>query len=212
MGIFRGRVTAHALNQEADVNLKIICVYCASSPRAPASYLDAAGELGRTLAREGLTLLYGGGAVGVMGAVANGALALGGRVVGVRPTFISALEDAHPDASEMIFTETMHQRKQLLVDRADAFVALPVAIGTLDELIETITWKRLGLHNKPICILNVDGFFDPLLRQFERLVEQELVAERFLSMFGSSPDADGVMAYLRGYVPTAAEPVMWETP
>lgn len=194
------------------MKLDTICVYCASSPRTPTPYLDAAGELGRTIAGDGMTLLYGGGAVGMMGAVADGALSRGGRVVGVRPTFISTLEDAHPDANEMIFTETMHQRKQLLVDRADAFVALPGAIGTLDELIETITWKRLGLHNKPICILNVDGFFDPLLRQFERLVEQELVAEKFLSMFGSRPDANGVMAYLRGYLPTTAEPVMWETP
>ncbi len=205
-------MTVPLLNQESIVNIETVCVYCASSPRTPAPYRDAAGELGRTLASQGLTLLYGGGAVGVMGAVADGALALGGRVIGVRPAFMSRLEDAHPHATEMIVTETMHQRKQILCDRADAFVALPGAIGTLDELVEIMAWKRLGLHNKPICILNVDGFFDPLLRQFERLVEKELVAERFLSLYGASPNVAGVMDYLRSHVPSAAEPVMWETP
>jgi uncharacterized protein (TIGR00730 family) len=146
-----------------------------------------------------------------MGALADAALAAAGRVVGVRPEFMSQLEDAHPAVTEMIFTQTMHQRKQLLCKRADAFVALPGAIGTLDELIEAITWKRLGLHGKPICILNVGGFFDPLLQQFQRLVEQDLVAERFLSLFSTAPDAAGVVAYLRNHVPDTPEPVMWES-
>ena len=192
------------------VKLETVCVYCGSSDRAGRAYLDAAGDLGRTLAQRSLTILCGGGAVGLMGALTDAALEAGGRVIGVRPAFMSELESPHPEATEMIWTQTMHERKQLLYDRADAFVALPGAIGTLDELIETITFKRLGLHSKPICILNVNGFFDPLLRQFERLVEQDLVARRFLSLFGCSPDASGVVAYLHNHAPTVAEPVMWE--
>ena len=185
-------------------------VYCASSDRVGRAYLEAATDLGRTLAQAGLTVLCGGGALGLMRALADAALAAGGRVVGVRPRFISELEPPHPGATEMIWTQTMHERKQVVCDRADAFVALPGAIGTLDELIETITWKRLGLHSKPICILNVDGFFDPLLQQFERLVEQDLVARRFLSLFECSPDVAGVMACLRNHAPTVAGPVTWE--
>jgi len=192
------------------VNLEAICVYCASSHRAPRAYLDAAADLGRALARSGLTVLCGGGAGGLMGALTDAALAAGGRVIGVRPAFMSELESPHPRATEMIFTETMHQRKQLLYDRADAFVALPGAIGTLDEIIETITWKRLGLHNKPICLLNVQGFFDPLLAQFERLVRQDLVAEPFLSLYAHSPDVPGVMAHLQNHTPVTAGPIMWE--
>ena len=194
------------------MNLETVCVYCASSPRAPRAYLDAATELGEAIAADGLTLLYGGGALGVMGAVANGALSAGGRVVGVRPAFISKFEDAHPIATEMIVTETMHQRKQILHNRADAFVVLPGAIGTLDELVETVTWKRLGLHNKPICILNLDGFFDPLLQQFRHLVEQDLVPEGFLALFECAGTVSEVMDYLRRHVPAVAQAVAWEAP
>lgn len=192
------------------VKLDTVCVYCGSSDRAGQMYLDAAGDLGQTLAQMGLTILCGGGAVGLMGALTDAALGAGGRVIGVRPAFMSDLEPPHAGATEMIWTQTMHQRKQLLYDRADAFVALPGAIGTLDELIETITFKRLGLHSKPICMLNVNGFFDPLLQQFERLVEQDLVARRFLSLFGCSLDVSGVVAHLQNHAPAVAEPVMWE--
>jgi uncharacterized protein (TIGR00730 family) len=109
----------------------------------------------------------------------------------------------------MIVTRTMHERKQVFHDRCEAFVALPGAIGTLDELIETITWKRLGLHNRPICILNLDGFFDPLLQQLRRLVDQDLVAERFLSLFACAADVTGVMDYVGNHAPLPAAPVMW---
>jgi uncharacterized protein (TIGR00730 family) len=189
--------------------LKTVCVYCASSERTPERYLDSARYLGAALADGGLTTLYGGGAVGMMGALADAALAAGGRVVGVRPEFISELERPHPGASEMIFTDTMHQRKQIFLERADAFVALPGAIGTLDELIETITWRRLGLHNRAICALNVHGFFDPLKQQFGRMVTEGLVAEEFLTLTAFLPDAAAVMDHLRSYTPAPAAPVMW---
>jgi uncharacterized protein (TIGR00730 family) len=189
--------------------LDTVCVYSASSPRAPEAFLAAASALGSALGEAGLTTLYGGGAVGLMGALADAALAAGGRVVGARPDFISELESAHPDVHEMIITRTMHERKQVFLERSDAFVALPGAIGTLDELIETVTWRRLGLHNRPICALDVDGFFDPLRSQFERMVELELVADEFLELTAFLPDAAGVMEYLRSYSPLPAAPIMW---
>ena len=130
-------------------------------------------------------------------------------MIGVRPSFISGIENDHRGVSEMIVTRTMHERKQVFHDRCEAFVALPGAIGTLDELIETITWKRLGLHNRPICILNLDGFFDPLLQQLRRLVDQDLVAERFLSLFAWATDVAGVMDYIGNHAPLPAAPVMW---
>jgi uncharacterized protein (TIGR00730 family) len=193
-------------------DLETVCVYCASSPRTKAAFTNVAGELGAALAAAGLTLLYGGGAVGMMGALADAALASGGRVVGVRPEFISRFESAHAGVAEMIFVETMHQRKAILLERGDAFVALPGAIGTIDELVETITWKRLGLHDKPICVVNPDGFFDPLLNQFRRLVDEQLIAEEFLSIFAETHDAAGTMAYLQSYAPETATPVMWRDP
>ena len=186
-----------------------VCVFCASSPRAPERFVEAAREMGSALAGAGLTTLYGGGAVGVMGALADAALAAGGRVVGVRPDFISELEDPHQGVQEMIITRTMHERKQIFLERADAFVALPGAIGTLDELIETVTWRRLGLHNHPICVLNVDGFFDPLRDQLRRMVELDLVAEEFLTLIAFVPDAAGVMGHLQSHTPAPAAPVLW---
>lgn len=189
---------------------KTIGVYCASSPHVPPQYLQAASQLGTALARAGVTIYYGGGAAGLMGALADAALAAGAQVIGVRPKFISGIENDHRGVSEMIVTQTMHERKQVFHDRCEAFVALPGAIGTLDELIETIAWKRLGLHSRPICILNVDGFFDPLLQQLRRLVDQELVAERFLSLFAWATDVTGVMDYIGNHAPSAATPVMWD--
>ena len=194
----------------ATEQVRTVCVYCASSPRTAPEYLAIARELGTTVAQAGMTVLYGGGAVGMMGAVADAALAAGGQVVGVRPTFISRFEAPHPGVAEMIFTETMHERKQILVDRADAFVTLPGAIGTLDELVETITWKRLGLHGKPICILSTDGLFDPLLELFRRMVDRQLVAEQFLSLFTRTTSVAETMDVLRQHTSSRPTPVIWD--
>lgn len=189
--------------------IREVCVYCASSEFTPERYLRCARELGAAIAEAGATTLYGGGSVGMMGALADAALEAGGALVGVRPSFISELETPHPGASEMIHTETMHQRKQIFVDRADAFIALPGAIGTLDELIETITWRRLGLHNRAIVAVDVDGFFQPLRRQFERMVTDRLVAAPFMNLAAFVPDASSAMEYVRNYTAEPARPLLW---
>ncbi len=191
------------------VRVRAVCVYCASSVRAPARFVDAARRLGTALADAGLTTVYGGGAVGLMGALADAALAGGGRVVGVRPEFISQLEEPHPGVDEMIYTQTMHERKQIFLERSDAFVALPGAIGTLDEVVEMITWRRLGLHNHPICVLNADGFFDPLAELFRRMVEYGLVASEFRGLAAFVPDVPAVMDHLRTFVPSPPAPILW---
>jgi len=191
-------------------DVRTVCVYCASSPGAPDRYLSLAAMLGEAIARRGWTLLYGGGAAGLMGALADAALAAGGEVVGVRPAFISRIEAPHSRVADMCFTETMHERKAIFFERADAFVALPGAIGTLDELVETITWKRLGLLAQPICIVNADGFFDPLVAQLERFVDASLVARPFLDLFQVAPDIPETMALLARHRPRAAAPILWD--
>jgi len=192
------------------VKLENVCVYCASSPRTNGRYLQAASQLGAELARSGLTVYYGGGAVGMMGALADAALAAGGKVIGVRPAFITGIEDDHRGVTEMIVTRTLHERKSILIERGHAFVALPGAIGTLDELVETITLKRLGIHSRPICILNLDGLFDPLLKQFQRMVEDQLVPPALLSLFECAADVPGVMRCLGNHhAATEPAPLLW---
>src|SRR3989442_4553335 len=140
-----------------------VCVYCASSRQSDAAYFEAAASLGRSLAECGVTIVYGGGAVGSMGALADAALAAGGKVVGVLPRFMYDLEWGHPRLTELRLVGDLHERQRLMIEEVDAIVALPGGSGTLEELMEAITWKRLGLHGHPIVLVNVRGFFDPLI-------------------------------------------------
>jgi uncharacterized protein (TIGR00730 family) len=149
--------------------MRSICVFCGASPGHNFVYRDAAAKFGKLVAEQGLELVWGGGHVGLMGVVADAAVAAGGKVWGVIPRFMVASElaypadQAHPGATEIILVDDMHTRKATMAARADAFVALPGGFGTLDELFEILTWAQLGLHDKPIGLLNVDGFFDPLM-------------------------------------------------
>ena len=145
-----------------------VCVYCASSNSIAAPYFALAEELGRAMAQRGWGLVYGGGSVGMMGAVARAVQAAGGRVVGVIPQFLLDREVGYLQADELIVTHTMRERKRLMDERADAFIALPGGFGTLEELLEILTLRQLGYHDKPIIIVNAGGFFDPLLARFER--------------------------------------------
>lgn len=152
-----------------------ICVYCASSQQVDPAYFAAAAELGTLLGTEGIRLTYGGGAVGLMGQVADAALAAGGAVTGVLPRFMDELEWGHGGITELCLVDDMHARKQRMMQGADALIALPGGCGTLEELLEAITWKRLGLCGMPILLLNTLGFYDPLLEMLERCV-----GERFM--------------------------------
>jgi uncharacterized protein (TIGR00730 family) len=143
--------------------IKTVCVYCGSGPGTNPNFIKAATAFGKTLADNGVGLVYGGGSIGLMGAVATGALDAGGVVTGIIPDFLTARENALKRAQELIVTPDMHTRKQLMFERSDAFVAFPGGIGTLEELVEQMTWAQLGRHTKPILMANIDGFWNPLL-------------------------------------------------
>ena len=174
-----------------------VCVYCASSRQTDPAFGEAAARLGALLAAEGITIVYGGGAVGSMGALADAALAGGGRVVGVLPRFMYDLEWGHPGLTELRVVNDIHERKRLMIEEVDALVALPGGCGTLEELLEAITWKRLGLHVHPIVLVNLRGFFDPLVAQLERCVDERFMDERHREMWTVVAGADDVVAAIR---------------
>ena len=144
-------------------NIKTVCVYCGSGPGTNPRFVEAAIALGKALAENGIRLVYGGGSIGLMGAVATSVLDHGGAVTGIIPDFLTSRENALTRVQELIVTPDMHERKRLMFERSDAFVALPGGIGTLEELVEQLTWQQLGRHAKPILLANIDGFWEPLL-------------------------------------------------
>jgi len=160
-----------------------VCVYCASSRTCHPEYREAAYRLGVTLAERGTAIIYGGGAVGSMGALADGALSKGGRVVGILPRFMADLEWGHKGLSELQIVEDMRARKHIMLTRSQAAIALPGGSGTLEELLEAITLKRLGLYLNPIVLVNTRGFFDPLVELLAHAVEERFMDERHLLMW-----------------------------
>jgi len=160
-----------------------ICVYCASSAQAPAHFGNAAYALGRLLASRGITVVYGGGGIGSMGRLADGVHEEGGEIVGVMPHFMKALEWAHPKVKSILWTRDMAERKAKLLEGADAVVALPGGCGTFEELMEVLSLKRLGFYVNPIVIVNQGGFYDPLIVQIKRSVQEQFMDERHLEMF-----------------------------
>lgn len=158
------------------MSIKRVCVFCGSSEKCDPLYLEAATALGGSLAKANMSLVYGGGRAGLMGRVADGALNAGGTVLGVLPRFMDDVEWGHTGVQELRLVDDMHERLRTMKQEADAFVALPGGCGTLDELFQTITWKRLGLHVGPIVIVNLGGFFDPCIAMLERCI-----AERFMN-------------------------------
>lgn len=155
--------------------MKRLCIYCGSSPGARADYAEAARITGTAITQRGIALVYGGGNVGMMGRIADAVIDAGGEVIGVIPHHLADKELAHERATQMHRVDSMHERKQLMADLSDGFIALPGGIGTLEELFETMTWLQLGLHRKPIGLLNVAGFFDSMLAFLDHMVN-----ERFL--------------------------------
>ena len=158
--------------------IKKVTVYCASSSLINNKYIEAARSLGMILAEKNITILYGGGAAGLMGAVADGALAKNGKIYGIIPRFMMDLEWGHKGLTEMITVETMHQRKHKMIDKSDAVIALPGGSGTLEEVLEIISLKRLGIYLNPIVIVNIDGFYNPLKAQLEQCIREKFMDER----------------------------------
>lgn len=190
--------------------MKSICVYCGSNAGGRPAYAERAAALGQRIAREGLTLVYGGGNVGLMGIVADAVLAGGGEVVGVIPEQLLGWEVAHKGVTRLEVVANMHERKMRMFDLADAFVALPGGFGTLDEMFEMLTWRQLGIGNKPCAFLDVDDFYDPLLAMIDRMV-----AERFLHPdqrqdLWHGDDIDGMFAWMRDYQPAQSSKWMDE--
>lgn len=164
-------------------DIQSVCVYCGSSSRVDQMYKDAASNLGRMIADNGWNVVYGGGRVGLMGLVADSALAAGGKVFGVIPKHIQAREIDHTELTELHIVDSMHIRKQMMVDRADAFVILAGGLGTLDEFFELLTWKQLGLHDKPIVMVNIDGYWDKMIEAIEHIADKKFMRNEDLGMY-----------------------------
>ena len=163
--------------------MKTICVYCASSSQVKPGYFDATARLGKIIADAKLSIVYGGGSMGLMGQLADSTLEAGGKIIGVIPRFMCEVEWNHTDLTELILVETMHERKEKMAMMADAVVALPGGCGTLEELLEVITWKRLGIFTKPIVIVNVEGYFDALITMLNRAVDEHFMRDEHRKMW-----------------------------
>jgi uncharacterized protein (TIGR00730 family) len=181
--------------------METICVYCGSSDRINPVYLEAAHATGAAIARRAWTLVYGAGRTGLMGRVADGALAQGGEVLGVIPEYFLTPQLAHNTLTRLEVVDTMHTRKARMAELADAFIALPGGFGTFEELFEILTWAQIGLHHKPIGLLNVQGYFDPLLHMIEHALRQGFIYDehRLLLVHSASPEA--LLDMLAGYTP-----------
>lgn len=176
-----------------------VTVYCASSDDVDSKYLDVAEEAGKLLADRNYGLVYGGGQVGLMGAIARSVHRHGGRVIGIIPEALKEREGvAYEVADELIITKTMQERKAILFTRADAFMVLPGGFGTLEEFMEVLTLKQLGYHNKPLALLNVDGYYDPLLDLFEHFFDEGFAAERYRTLYFVTGSAEEALAYMEG--------------
>ena len=189
--------------------VRAVCVFCGSSAPADPRYRDAARGLGALVARRGIDLVYGGGSVGLMGELADAALDAGGRVIGVIPAGLFAREINHTGLTELHEVASMHERKQLMYDRSDGFIALPGGLGTLEELAEVTTWSQLGLHSKPVVLLDVGGFWEPLVAQLDRMVDVGLLkppGRDLIQRSQSAEEALGLLAAAR-----TAEPRKWIT-
>ena len=163
--------------------MQTICIYCASSTQVKPSYFEATDRLSKLLAAAKLSVVYGGGSMGLMGQLADSTLAAGGRITGVIPRFMCDVEWNHNGLTELVLVETMHERKEKMAMMADAVVALPGGCGTLEELLEVITWKRLGIFTKPIVIVNLEGYFDALITMLDRAVDEHFMRDEHRQMW-----------------------------
>lgn len=190
--------------------MKSICVYCGSSPGERPEYKANAIALGNEMVKRDLTLVYGGGNVGLMGVVADAVLAAGGEVVGVIPEQLVNWEVAHKGVTRLEVVANMHERKKRMFDLSDGFVALPGGFGTLDEMFEMLTWRQLGIGDKPCAFLDVDGFYAPLMGMIDRMVEERFLHPEQREDLWHGDDLDGMIGWMRAYTPAQADKWMDE--
>jgi uncharacterized protein (TIGR00730 family) len=181
--------------------IRSVCVFSSSSDAVATHYMEAASMLGALLAKQKLTLIYGGGKVGLMGAIARSVHANGGRVIGVIPHYLRKKEVAYEEADELIVTRCLRERKAVMEERADAFVALPGGFGTLEEILEILTLKQLEAHGKPVVFLNTNGFFGPLIAMFERLYDEQFTKRDYRAHYYVADAPPAVLAHFDGYSP-----------
>ncbi|WP_150291107.1 TIGR00730 family Rossman fold protein [Sphingobium estronivorans] len=181
--------------------MKRLAVYCGSATPADPAYVDAARHVGQVLARRGIGVVYGGGRLGLMGAVADAALEAGGEVIGVIPEALVGAEVAHRGCSELHVVQTMHQRKQLFTDLSDGFVTLPGGVGTMDELWEAISWAQLGYHHKPVGLLNVAGFYDRLIAFNQHMVEAGFIRAQHANILIHANAIEALLDHMAAYQP-----------
>ena len=188
--------------------MKRVCVFCGSRDGTRDQYVGSARQMGQALARRGIGLVYGGGGIGLMGILADAALSAGGDVVGVIPEALMAREVAHGGLTDLRIVASMHERKALMAELSDAFVALPGGFGTLEEFCEALTWAQLGIHRKPCGLLNVEGFFDPLLSFFNHAVRERFVSPDHRSLVVVEEDPERLLDALSRWEPPALERLM----
>jgi uncharacterized protein (TIGR00730 family) len=180
------------------MDLKRVCVYCSSSDSKNASVEQEIRAFGRELAKRGVGLVYGGASKGLMGAIADEVLAAGGKVTGVIPKALEGRESAHRGLTELQVVSTMHEREQRMFDLSDAFVAFPGGFGTMEEIIEMLTWKQMGIHGKPIVIANIGGYFDPLLAQFDAAIRNKYARSEDRILFAVADSTKAILTLLEG--------------
>jgi uncharacterized protein (TIGR00730 family) len=180
--------------------MRNICVYCGSTSGVDPHFISAARHFGRALAERGYQLVFGGVGLGLMGAVADGALSAGGRVIGIIPKPLLAMEVAHSHLTELHVVEDMHERKRMMAERADAFVVMPGGCGTMDEFFEIFTWSQLGFNEKPIAILNGNGYYDPLFAFMRSMIRQGFLKEVHFDMLIVESNHDTLLERMQNYV------------
>lgn len=188
-------------------NVANVCVYCGSGPGTKPIYTEAARQLGKSLAAQHIGLVYGGGGLGLMGEVARATLSAGGRVTGIIPKFLTQKEHMLEEVDELVVTTSMHERKQLMFERSDAFVALPGGIGTLEELVEQLTWSQLGQHTKPIIVANIDGFWAPFLSLLAHMRDDQFIRNGINVRFMVVDDASAIVPAILSAAKAANEGV-----
>lgn len=190
--------------------LNSIAVFCGSREGASPAYMESARALGRELGTRGITLVYGGSRLGLMGAVASAVLEHGGQAIGVLPHFMQVREVAHPNLTELIMVDSMHERKAKMAELAEGFVTLPGGSGTMEEYFEIFTWAQLGLHTKPIGVLNSAGYYDPLIALFDRMTGEGFVTAQHREMMLTAADPAALLERMQAYRMPETKPILTE--